>query len=341
MKILLVFLFISSSEQLVCIFRNNFQFSTNPFDAEKFKTDVNSSQPFRTQIQKCRVELTFDYNKQFLRVAFHPERPTPGNDKLGRPRFVTTFSLDSSVSTNESVLIYTCSKTEACDRDFVLNLSPWQLYHNYSQLQIEMADILIKKNNGPVRCIVKSSEQKLEQCETEMCRLQIDARNNTSTYHGQCVGDKKASANVEITSISDGQLFVFKHRVHYICMYDECNNAITVNKVLNAILHLYNVSKMFTNENIENQPSSSDQILSNTTEEIMPLGNTTKAIMPLGNTTKAIMPLGNTTMLIRTLVFNNLDQTTTGPNNTAMVNSQTVFKTVMIVLFVVLSYFNP
>jgi hypothetical protein len=290
---------ISSSEQLSCIPRDNFWFSTNPFDAVGFKKVMESLQPVDTPIKVCRVELTFDYNQQYLDVTFDPKSPTDGSDKDEQPRFVTTFSLDPHASTSKSVLVYTCSKKEACDRDFVVHLSSCQLDHNYSQLQIKLTDLLIKKNNLPVLCITKSSQEQLEVCQTGICSADVTPRNKiSSNYNGLCVPNGNASTNVRIISNSAGQIFVLKHHVFYKCTYSQCNNATTVNKVLSTILELYDVSKMFNNENIENQasfsitePTTSSSI---TNQRSTPFSNQTPS-----TTRKEIMSLGITTILIQ------------------------------------------
>jgi hypothetical protein len=301
MKIFLVFLLVSSSEQLSCIPRSNYQFSTNPFNEIDFKTVLNSLQAFHTQTQVCRVELTFDYNQQYLKVAFRPEHPTGSSRPVEQPRFITTFTLDPHPSMSESLLVYTCLKKEGCDRDFVANLSSWQLDHNYSQLEIKLTDLLIKKNNLPVLCIKKPSEQKLEKCQTGMCHTSVNPLNNiSSNYAGGCVGKKSSSTNVIITSIPDYQSFVFKHDVAYRCMYSGCNNAATVYEVVNAILHLYDVSKMFNNENIKNQTSFS--ITKRTKSSSIPHQRPTPFSNQTPSTTrKEIMSLGMTTILIQLL----------------------------------------
>lgn len=74
MKLILFFLFISSSEQFKCLTTNfeKFQFSTSPLNQRNIENIINREIPFNENITWCQVQLIMNYDKQILEIISNP-----------------------------------------------------------------------------------------------------------------------------------------------------------------------------------------------------------------------------------------------------------------------------
>ena len=74
MKILIYFLLIASSEQNLCISRENyFSFSTLSFNQAEFENTLMILQPNGINTPECYIQITLSYTKHHLEVIFDPE----------------------------------------------------------------------------------------------------------------------------------------------------------------------------------------------------------------------------------------------------------------------------
>jgi hypothetical protein len=120
-------------------------FSILSFDAVEYKRILKDLPSIDNNAMSCQVELTLNYTGYYLEVIFDSIPLTDNSILIGEPKLITTFALDSYLSSIVSVLIYNCFGEDACDRDFVLDYSYWLLNLDYVIVQRKFTELLLRK----------------------------------------------------------------------------------------------------------------------------------------------------------------------------------------------------
>jgi hypothetical protein len=191
-----------------------------------------------------------------LEVVFDPDSSTGGAIAVGRPKLITTFTLDSHLSSIVNVLIFTCSAKDACDRDFVLDRFSWLSNQNYREAQAMFTKLLVREKNLPIRCFTKSSPTNLEECKNDVCNGQIGRSvfnwMNLINHAGLCGAKDKNSTSVRITAqYSADEKWACEY--FYTCMYHGCNSINISYDIFNIIRTSHQICAVNYNRNINNR----------------------------------------------------------------------------------------
>ena len=249
MKLLVFLLLISSTHQFPCIsWNSSFNFSTLSFNTTELEKIITNLEPMNSRAKKCRVELTLNYTEHRLSMVFNPTRHNGGDILVGRSKLITTFTLNSHMSSIASVLVHTCSIKDACERDFVLDRYLWLFNQNYTETQQQLTKLLLRGKDLPVKCYTNSSETSLTQCKGAVCngfiRMGFYFMYQTFDHNVMCAAKDKQTTSVRIsTGYSDEGNCEQHEEIFYTCMYHGCNSETTSENILNSIRKSYSICR--------------------------------------------------------------------------------------------------
>ncbi|UJR18913.1 hypothetical protein I4U23_022041 [Adineta vaga] len=301
MKLLLFFLLFTITNQLSCINREKFTFSTISFNKTHFDNILKSIKPTDEKYYQC--QLTLNYTANNLRILFSAKYFSDNLVISDHPKLTTTFSLNSNLSTITHLLIYGCS-TNNCDLYFAL----------------EHVFFLINHNNTPL---------------DGTCVLNTDIiKNLTPNYGGGCGSKEKTKTTVKITSIpSKHEYYGLQHQVFYTCMFNGCNNITLGYNVLYVIHKLHNVVNIIYGKK-ERDKQTTNMFTSSITDMKMTSSLTNSTIIYTKKSTQF-----NIIFSINHININNSENlVTTLPSHTVSLNSTMKFKVLFLFYWIVFYY---
>jgi hypothetical protein len=100
----------------------------------------------------CRVSLTIGYAEKQLYVEFS-KLIEEGRLSINEVVFSTEVTPDRNGNILLlNVLSYACSKSDNCERHFLLNHIEWLLTATYSNLMTNIAPLIVNQNSSPGKC---------------------------------------------------------------------------------------------------------------------------------------------------------------------------------------------
>lgn len=251
-QLFVYFLLISVSNQLLCVLEisKTIKFSTLSPNKTGFEEMIKNKEAVNREYRACKVVLTMNYFEQHFQVEFSHVSPEDETNGIESPKLTTIITLDSDKPSITSELSYICMKEDNCDRDFVLNRYLSLINQNYTDLHIQLAELLVKENNYPIKCFTNSSQTKANSCpQKSACRghFKINQleRWTISEYIAECAGMTRNSTTVQITTLSSTKYSSLTHFIYYTCKSNLCNNQIISNNIADLLKTWFDVLYIF------------------------------------------------------------------------------------------------
>lgn len=240
-KLILLALLISSTDQFFCTYENNIVFSTVLFSMEKLNEAL---QRITGSTQNCQIEIEMNYTASYLNITFGLSSSSDGKVSTEIQQLETTFILDSPVPTIVNQISISCSRDNGCNRDLIFDLSVWLWKQNYTELQTRFGLILIKDKNAPINCINEFSSQNTIKCKEKhrVCSLRITYTIDKPDlkYLATCAGPGRRYTRIVINAEKNTSETTNKIVIN--CMFNQCNNKMISADILSTIRSLYNGS---------------------------------------------------------------------------------------------------
>lgn len=290
MKILIYFLLITSSEQNLCISRENyFSFSTLSFNRAEFENTLMILQPSETNTTECYIQITLSYTTHHLEVIFNPEISPHLFIPEKQVRLRTTFILDSDPISIVSVLTYNCSKHDACERDFLLDRLPLLLEQDYKELNDQLLGVFFEDEDERIEHIrdLSTSDANFH----KYCAFVMKTPLISASFRDDiCDNDEKKSTNITITTAIYGKSKPsLDLEISYICLFYGCNDKATINNILAMVQKPYHVSNMMFGTNTTRNLTSIPTSLQTTPTNSIEISATANVSNRLSTTTTTTM----------------------------------------------------
>ncbi|CAF4652061.1 unnamed protein product, partial [Rotaria sp. Silwood2] len=142
-----------------------------------------------------------------------------------------------------NVLEYACYDKDQCNKLFVYHHIKWLKQVNYTNFKKNLQSILFNNQNSTEYCFI--DKIKLSKCLTNVCSGKYSSYHKN--YLFECHLNSEALVEVHITTnmivIEENSLnksaYIEEHKIiRYTCKYNQCNNQLLTDKLLN-ITELY------------------------------------------------------------------------------------------------------
>lgn len=247
MKLILFFLFISSSEQFKCLTTNfeKFQFSTSPLNQRNIENIINREIPFNENITWCQVQLIMNYDKQILEIISNPFYSSGFPNFSVVPTAMVTFTLNNDQASTIIEQEYAC-RSSFCDREFIRRHYLWIVDNNFTDMEENLSKLLVKENNSPLICINNFMREHTEMCNNTACTAQysISLWEDLSQQRPSrgYAGNNQNLTILRITTTFFEKMNEITQNIYYTCTYNECNNNSTTNAIHNLIQTSFSLS---------------------------------------------------------------------------------------------------